>query len=293
MNKEKIDSNNASDKEEKKKDITSPEKKVKFRINNRSSNKTKYKTSIMKNQKKEKENIKEQISPKPQQNLIIKKEESNELKDNKKIDLSNIISFGLSNKEKLTFIPLEQNTNDENNNINNKNNEKLDAIINILEKTNSPLNLKTINNKTKTNNNAITTLKKETKKIDSIFSLYKIASIEANAKLDDNFNFNHTISKLSKRTNNLVKPLRKEYSPLHLSYDSKLNNNERNNNNFFNDKKITSAFGRTSYSIYNKKEEGIQNLINKKIINNKKYRNEEGNFNVELSPVAKIKIFEN
>ena len=293
MNKEKIDSNNASDKEEKKKDITSPEKKVKFRINNRSSNKTKYKTSIMKNQKKEKENIKEQISPKPQQNLIIKKEESNELKDNKKIDLSNIISFGLSNKEKLTFIPLEQNTNDDNNNINNKNNEKLDAIINILEKTNSPLNLKTINNKTKTNNNAITTLKKETKKIDSIFSLYKIASIEANAKLDDNFNFNHTISKLSKRTNNLVKPLRKEYSPLHLSYDSKLNNNERNNNNFFNDKKITSAFGRTSYSIYNKKEEGIQNLINKKIINNKKYRNEEGNFNVELSPVAKIKIFEN
>ena len=80
---------------------------------------------------------------------------------------------------------------------------------------------------------------------------------------------------------------------MHLSYDSKLNNNERNNNNFFNDKKITSAFGRTSYSIYNKKEEGIQNLINKKIINNKKYRNEEGNFNVELSPVAKIKIFEN
>ena len=247
----------------------------------------------MKNQKKEKENIKEQISPKPQPNLIIKKEESNELKDNKKIDLSNIISFGLSNKEKLTFIPLEQNTNNDNNNINKKNNEKLDAIINILEKTNSPLNLKTINNKTKTNNNAITTLKKETKKIDSIFSLYKIASIEANAKLDDNFNFNHTISKLSKRTNNLVKPLRKEYSPLHLSYDSKLNNNERNNNNFFNDKKITSAFGRTSYSIYNKKEEGIQNLINKKIINNKKYRNEEGNFNVELSPVAKIKIFEN
>ena len=290
INKKNINSINESDKEENKKDISSPEKKVKFRANIRNSNKTKYRTSIIKNAKKEKEkeNIieknKEPIPPKLKPNLIIKKENHKDLNNNKKIDVSNIISFGLSNKEKLTFIPLEQNTN--NNTINN-NNEKFDKILNIFEKTNTPIKLNTCNN------NKISNIKKETKKIGGIYSLYKLASIKAKEKIEGNFN--HTISKLSKKTNNLVKPLKSEYSPLHLSYDSKLNNNERNNNkNYFNDKKITSAFGRTSYSIYNKKEEGIQNLINKKINNNNnKYRNEVRDFNIELSPVAKIKIFEN
>ena len=97
--------------------------------------------------------------------------------------------------------------------------------------------------------------------------------------------------------NSLVKPFRNEYSPLYQSYDSKLNDNinKYNTNNYIIDKKITSAFGRTSYSIYNKKEEGIQNLINKKINSskNKEYLNKAGDFNVELTPVAKIKIFEN
>ena len=44
----------------------------------------------------------------------------------------------------------------------------------------------------------------------------------------------------------------------------------------------------------NKKEEGIRNLMNKRFNSNNysRYKNKPGNFNFELSPVAKIKIYE-
>ena len=58
--------------------------------------------------------------------------------------------------------------------------------------------------------------------------------------------------------------------------------------------KITSSFGRTGYTFYDKKEEGIKNLINfgiKKRL--KTVKTKTINFKFELSPVSKIKLYEN
>ena len=125
------------------------------------------------------------------------------------------------------------------------------------------------------------------------YSLHKLAAIGAEENFGDFFPSVHHSGKISNKTENLVKPIRNKDPSLCQSYDSKLDNYKNSNNNI-NNKKITSAFGRTSYSIYNKKEEGIQNLINKRINSNenKKYKYTTGDFNVQLSPVAKIKIYE-
>ena len=95
---------------------------------------------------------------------------------------------------------------------------------------------------------------------------------------------------------NFVKPYgNRNPSSLYQSYDSKMDKYDSNykTRNFIN-KKISSAFGRTSYTIYNKKEEGIRNLMNKRFNSNNysRYKSKPGNFNFELSPVAKIKIYE-
>ena len=275
---ENINSVNEEYKEEDKKYLISTEKKIKFRMNPFNLKNTKYKSSLIKNLKKGKGKTQEN-SLKKHSNLIAKKDQQKALKNNQKIDLANIISYGVNNKEKLSIIPLEQNTN--------KTNKEVNTILSIFEKTNSTIKLDTYNN-------PINNITKETKKNDNLYSLYKLASLEANEKIEGNFIHTKHLGKLSKKTKNLVKPLRQEYSPLYLSYDSSLNNKNRNNNNYFSDKKITSAFGSTRYSIYNKKEEGIQNLVNKKInSNNKKYKNKKGDFNAQLSTIAKIKIFEN
>ena len=58
--------------------------------------------------------------------------------------------------------------------------------------------------------------------------------------------------------------------------------------------KIMSSFGRTGYTFYDKKKEGINNLINKGINNTlKKYNNNSFDVNLGLSPYAKVKVFEN
>ena len=58
--------------------------------------------------------------------------------------------------------------------------------------------------------------------------------------------------------------------------------------------KITSAFGRTSYTFYDKKEDGINHLVNKGVKNKliKRIRNAT-ELNIELSPTSKIKVYGN
>jgi len=56
--------------------------------------------------------------------------------------------------------------------------------------------------------------------------------------------------------------------------------------------KINQAFGRTGYSYYDKKEEGINNLIDKGISNKmKSFNNKSSDFRFKLYPAAKIKVF--
>ena len=58
--------------------------------------------------------------------------------------------------------------------------------------------------------------------------------------------------------------------------------------------KIQAAFGRTGYIYYDKKEEGINNLINIGIKNKMKKANTISNdINFGLSPTAKIKVYNN
>ena len=104
----------------------------------------------------------------------------------------------------------------------------------------------------------------------------------------------HNSGKISDKSESLVKPFRNINSLLYHSKESNLDRYNTDNKNNYTNKKITSAFGRTNYSVYDRKDEGIQNLINKRIKSNdnKRYKKNTGNFNLKLTPVARIKIYE-
>ena len=71
-----------------------------------------------------------------------------------------------------------------------------------------------------------------------------------------------------------------------------INNKIKDSLNIDKPVKITSSFGRTDYAFYDKKEEGINNLINKGINNKiKNYNNK--NIELSLTPVTKIKVYGN
>ena len=261
-----------------KKDIIKKEKKVKYNIDqiniNENEKKLNENTLTSTKNKKEKEMSIDNntiIITKPQSNSFLKKEGQKNVGKNKKLDFINIISYGMNNNDKITIIPLEQKE---------SNKDDTNSILQIFKETNSSI---------KTNNNLNKTLKNN----GGGYSLHKLAEIGFEEDIGDFFPTLYHSGKIRAKTECLVKPFRHKNSPLYQSYDSKLDNYSNNMNNI-NNKKITSAFGRTSYSIYNKKEEGIKNLINKRIKSNenKRYKFKTGDLNMQLSPVAKIKIYE-
>jgi len=268
------------------KKILSPDKKVKFKMDNiTESNEIRFNTEIATNKKdKTKEKEKEILKGNTEANIPLKKSDSLLKKDsqksinkkqNQKIDFTNLISYGVNSNNKVIITPIEQNTKKEESN----------SILHIFQEKNSSI---------KSSLSNTNTLNKTLKKTEGGYSIHKLAAIGVEEKIFDTFPSLHNTGKISDKTENLVKPFGSRNNSLYKSYDSKLDKYKSNKNNF-NNKKITSAFGRTSYSVYNKKEEGIQNLINKRINSNynKRYKKNNGDFNFELSPVAKIKIYDN
>ena len=124
--------------------------------------------------------------------------------------------------------------------------------------------------------------------------MHKIAAIGVEEKIIDTFPSLHNSGKISNKSENLVKPFRNINSPLYQNNGSNFDRYITDAKNNYTNKKITSAFGRTSYSVYDKKDEGIRNLINKRIKSNdnRRYKRNADNFNLKLTPVARIKIYE-
>ena len=263
-----------------KKILVTGDKKVKFRMNNNNDlNEIEFNSDIIitkkekeKGKAKEKELLIENNPiniPLSKSNSILKKDYQKSVKKNKNIDFSNLISYGVHSNNKVSITPIEK--------IPKK--EETNSILQIFRDTNSSI---------KTSINNIASLNKTLKKIGGGYSLHRLAAMGVEEKLFDTFPSFHNSGRISDKSSNLVKPFKNRNSGLYQSYDSKLDNDNKNN------KKITSAFGRTSYSVYNKKDEGIQNLINRRINSNinKRYKKSSGDFNLELSPVARIKIYE-
>ena len=236
------------------------EKIVKFKIRNNKIDE--FKSSIMANKKEKeinKDNIKEVKNDKEKEFIIdnkiinIKSEHENEnrksLQNNKKLDFSNLIYYGINNQNKVDIVPIEPKIEK----------RELNSIIPIFKETNSSIKI-SINN----NNELKKVLKKEGDKL----SLHKIAAIGVEEKMIDTFPSLHNSGKISDKSESLEKPFRNINSNLYQNKDSILDRYITNTKNNYNNKKITSAFGRTSYSVYDRKDEGIQNLINKRIKSN-------------------------
>ena len=223
--------------------------------------------------KEEKFNNKNNKLPISLSNSNMNKENLKLSKKNQKIDISNLISYGMNKQNKVEITPIEKNVKKETN-----------SILQIFQETNSSI---------KTIDNNINTFNKTNKKTEGGYSLFRLAEIGVEEKVIETFHSLHNSGKIGK-SSNLVKPFRNRDSRLYSSFDAKLENKINRTNNNYNNKKISSAFGRTSYSVYNKKDEGIQNLVNKRINSNynKRYKHKQGDFNFELSPVAKIKIYD-
>ena len=170
------------------------------------------------------------------------------------------------------------NNNNEKDNINDNSNNSNDN--NIINDNNAPL-IESINN----NQN------KKARK----YSLHELASMnfdeKANEILPNMKSF--TRSNHLHKTGSIHTPIIKNV--FQQNYLLNLKNYKLKQNLTINTPvKITSSFGRTGYTFYDKKEEGIKNLINigiKKRL--KTVKTKTINFKFELSPVSKIKLYEN
>lgn len=201
---------------------------------------------------------------KDNKNMSKEKNKSNE--DN--ISFANTISFG-NNNQKNIVTSIESETNNRDNN----------RIINIINDN--------FLMKEKLNNRII--MKKRG------YSLHKLASIELNEK-ENNFLYNKDTYSNKNINYNIKKPKTPVVKNIfQQTYQINLNNNKAKCSlSTDTPVKISSSFGRTIYTFYDKKEEGINNLINKGIKNKlKKYKSNTTDINLGLSPVSKIKVYGN
>ena len=201
---------------------------------------------------------------KDNKNMSKEKNKSNE--DNN--SFANTISFG-NNNQKNIVTSIESETNNRDNN----------RIINIINDN--------FLMKEKLNNRII--MKKRG------YSLHKLASIELNEK-ENNFLYNKDTYSNKNINYNIKKPKTPVVKNIfQQTYQINLNNNKAKCSlSTDTPVKISSSFGRTIYTFYDKKEEGINNLINKGIKNKlKKYKSNTTDINLGLSPVSKIKVYGN
>lgn len=223
-------------------------------------------------------NIKNKKNEKKKHSLILKKyNKNNEIysktnlnNHNNHNNPSNILSFGMNNdKTIMSSIETENNIN----------------IINNDKDNNKIIKLIDDNNNKKHNNIKVITKK-------GGYSLHKLASIDFDKKLNEilpNMGINNNTNFDYKSKKTITPVVKKVFHQMNLK-----NNKKKDNLSIETPVKIMSSFGRTGYAFYDKKEEGINNLINKGIKKTlKKNKNNSSDINLGLSPVTKITVYGN
>ena len=253
--KNKLDSsNNKSDLSNNKIDI------MKTDINN---SPYKFKSSVLDIKNKRSSFLKKNLSDK---NKIISKNSN----------ISNMLSFGINNqKDTITSIDITNNKEEK---------DEKNGVIKIFADSFE----KEKNMEENKDRNGTITIKRRG------YSLHKIAAIGIDEKINEVLPKVRTLSNKHLKYKN-----KKPHTPVikkvfDEKYQFAVNNKIKDNLTIDGPVKIISSFGRTGYTFYNKKEEGINNLINKGVNNKiKKFSSNSMDLNIELSPVTKIKVYGN
>ena len=228
----------------------------------KSPNKTNSLTALTNTKNKKIENGNKKRS------FLLKKDSNDKQKINFN-NLSNMIAFGMNN-EKTVMTSIESESNIKT--INNESNR----IIKIIDNKGKKNGIKTISKK-------------------GGYSLRQLASIGFDEKANEvlpSMGINQN-KKMEYKNKKQITPVIKNV--FHQNYQLNLKNNKiKDNLSIDTPVKIMSSFGRTGYIFYDKKEEGINNLINKGVKHTiKKYKNNSFDLNIGLSPVSKIKVYGN
>jgi hypothetical protein len=195
-----------------------------------------------------------------------------------KNNISDLLSFGFSQNQRSIIMPAD---NDKNIGANNN------PIVQVMNEDLIKEKIDYLNNKSNNNifiNNKI--IQKE--KRNSIHKLAEIVFEEkANTLLPSVGEFSSRSSK--GKYNKTITPLIKNI----FQQKYEMNKTYKNLNDEY-PVKIKAAFGRTGYTIYDKKEEGINYLINKGIENKmRRHKSHSTVVNFKLCPAAKIKVYNN
>jgi len=243
---------------------------------NKSENKNKRHLLLLKSENKK---IKKNES---KNNKDINEEAQNlKLQNNTKSkkNVSDFLSFGLnSQNQKSILVSLE---NEKTYKYNNSN-----PIVEVMKENNY------IKNNISDKINFLNTKNIKPKKGLSIHQLANIGFDEREKKLFS------SIGSLSPRSSSRKNKHNKTITPIVKNiFKQTFQMNTKNSKNLKNISsevpiKINQAFGRTGYSYYDKKEEGINNLIDKGITNKmKNLNNKSSDIRFKLYPAAKIKVF--
>ena len=261
--------NDTIEKEENDNIISTPDKtKFKSLMNNylnKTENINKRSICLLKKLNKNKNDI---IS-----NLKLQNNNNNSHKDN----ISDLLSYGLSQNQKSIIMPVDSD----------KNNADYNPIVQVINEDFIKEKIDYLNNRS--NNNNFINNKIIQKKRNSIHQLAAIGFEEKANTLLPNVGEFSSRSSNGKNNKPIITPLIKNI--FQQSYQT--NKTNKNLSDEF-PVKIKAAFGSTGYTLYDKKEEGINYLINKGIENRmRRHKRHSTVVNFKLCPAGRIKVYNN
>ena len=262
--------NDTIEKEENDNIISTPDKtKFKSLMNNylnKTENINKRSICLLKKLNKNKNDI---IS-----NLKLQNNNNNSHKDN----ISDLLSYGLSQNQKSIIMPVDSD----------KNNADYNPIVQVINEDFIKEKIDYLNNRSN-NNNFISNKIIQKEKRNSIHQLAAIGFEEKANTLLPNVGEFSSRSSNGKNNKPIITPLIKNI--FQQSYQ--MNKTNKNLSDEF-PVKIKAAFGSTGYTLYDKKEEGINYLINKGIENRmRRHKSHSTVVNFKLCPAGRIKVYNN
>ena len=262
--------NDTIEKEENDNIISTPDKtKFKSLMNNylnKTENINKRSICLLKKLNKNKNDI---IS-----NLKLQNNNNNSHKDN----ISDLLSYGLSQNQKSIIMPVDSD----------KNNADYNPIVQVINEDFIKEKIDYLNNRSN-NNNFISNKTIQKEKRNSIHQLAAIGFEEKANTLLPNVGEFSSRSSNGKNNKPIITPLIKNI--FQQSYQT--NKTNKNLSDEF-PVKIKAAFGSTGYTLYDKKEEGINYLINKGIENRmRRHKRHSTVVNFKLCPAGRIKVYNN
>ena len=262
--------NDTIEKEENDNIISTPDKtKFKSLMNNylnKTENINKRSICLLKKLNKNKNDI---IS-----NLKLQNNNNNSHKDN----ISDLLSYGLSQNQKSIIMPVDSD----------KNNADYNPIVQVINEDFIKEKIDYLNNRSN-NNNFISNKIIQKEKRNSIHQLAAIGFEEKANTLLPNVGEFSSRSSNGKNNKPIITPLIKNI--FQQSYQ--MNKTNKNLSDEF-PVKIKAAFGSTGYTLYDKKEEGINYLINKGIENRmRRHKKHSTVVNFKLCPAGRIKVYNN